>query len=215
MEKQYVLGLDNGGTVTKAALFDLEGHEICTAARNTPVVSPRPGYMERDMDELWQANCGCIRQVLQQSGIAAESIIGVAVCGHGKGLYLWGKDSRPAYPGIGSTDNRAWRVTEQWYRDGTFERVYPQICQRLLPCQQAALLRWMKDTRPEVYRNIQFVFSAKDYIRFRLTGQAFSEATDISGSGLMDVKNGRFCRDLLESLGIGEVYDCAGAAEEF
>ena len=207
MEKQYVLGLDNGGTVTKAALFDLEGHEICTAARNTPVVSPRPGYMERDMDELWQANCGCIRQVLQQSGIAAESIIGVAVCGHGKGLYLWGKDSRPAYPGIGSTDNRAWRVTEQWYRDGTFERVYPQICQRLLPCQQAALLRWMKDTRPEVYRNIQFVFSAKDYIRFRLTGQAFSEATDISGSGLMDVKNGRFCRDLLESLGIGEVYD--------
>ena len=54
MEKQYVLGLDNGGTVTKAALFDLEGHEICTAARNTPVVSPRPGYMERDMDELWQ-----------------------------------------------------------------------------------------------------------------------------------------------------------------
>lgn len=78
----------------------------------------------------------------------------------------------------------------------------PKSVSGLLPCQQAALLRWMKDTRPEVYRNIQFVFSAKDYIRFRLTGQAFSEATDISGSGLMDVKNGRFCRDLLESLGI-------------
>lgn len=136
MEKQYVLGLDNGGTVTKAALFDLEGHEICTAARNTPVVSLGPDTWSGIWTNWWQANCGCIRQVLRHSGIAAESIIGVAVCGHGKGLYLWGKDSRPAYPGIGSTDNRAWRVTEQWYRDGTFERVYPQICQRLLPASR-------------------------------------------------------------------------------
>lgn len=35
----------------------------------------------------------------------------------------------------------------------------------------------------------------------------YSEATDISGSGLMDVKNARFDRDILEKLGIGEAYD--------
>lgn len=140
------------------------------------------------METLWQANCSCIRLVLERSGVSAGDILGLAVCGHGKGLYLWGKDGRPAYPGIGSTDNRAWRVVEQWYGDGTFERAYPQLCQQLMACQQAALLRWMKQERPEVYDNIRYVFSAKDYIRFRLTGEAWCEATDISGSGLMDVK---------------------------
>lgn len=205
--KRYAIGLDNGGTVTKAALFDLEGREICVAAQKTPVTAPQPGYTERDMETLWQANCSCIRQVLERSGVSAGDILGLAVCGHGKGLYLWGKDGRPAYPGIGSTDNRAWRVVEQWYGDGTFERAYPQLCQQLMACQQAALLRWMKQERPEVYDNIRYVFSAKDYIRFRLTGEAWCEATDISGSGLMDVKNGRFDRGLLEILGIGEVYD--------
>lgn len=205
--KKYVIGLDNGGTMTKAALFHIDGREICVASQKTPVFSPGPGYSERDMEEIFQANCLCIRQVLQQSGAAPEEILGLAVCGHGKGLYLWGKDGKPACRGIGSADNRAWRIVEQWYADGTHEKAYPQLCQQLMACQQAPLLKWMKLNQPEVYANIQYVFSVKDYIRFRLTGEAWSEATDISGSGLMDVKNGCFDRKLLELLGIGEIYD--------
>ena len=204
---KYAIGLDNGGTMTKAALFDIAGNEICVASRKTPTDSPKPGYSERDMEEIWQANCFCIRQVLAQSGVAPEEILGLAVCGHGKGLYLWGKDDAPAYNGIGSTDNRAWKIVEQWYADGTHAKAYPQLCQQLMACQQAPLLRWMKEQKPEVYANIQYVFSVKDYIRFRLTGEAWSEATDISGSGLMDVRNRRFDRALLELLGIGEIYD--------
>ena len=205
--KRYAIGLDNGGTMTKAALFDTEGHELCVASRKTPVLSPRPGYSERNMEELWQANCDCIREVVRQAEVQPEEIIGLAVCGHGKGLYLWGRDGKPAYSGIGSTDNRAWQVVERWYADGTHAKAYPQLCQQLMACQQAALLKWMKENRPEVYANIKYVFSVKDYIRFRLTGEAYCEATDISGSGLMDVKNGCFSRELLELLGIGEVYD--------
>ena len=203
---QYVLGLDNGGTMTKAALFDLEGREICVASRKTPVFSPKPGYSERDMEEVWEANCACIRDVLAHSGAAPEEILGVAACGHGKGLYLWGKDDRPAYRGIGSTDNRAWKIVRQWYEDGTHAELYPQLCQQIMACQQAPLLKWVKENEPEVYENIRYVFSVKDYIRFRLTGEAWSEATDISGSALMDVKNGCFDPKLLERMGIGEIY---------
>lgn len=39
----YLMGIDNGGTMTKAALFDVEGHEIAVAAENTPLITPRPG----------------------------------------------------------------------------------------------------------------------------------------------------------------------------
>lgn len=204
---RYVLGLDNGGTMTKAALFTLEGKEVFTASCRTPVYAPRPGYCQRDMEELWQANCSCIRQVLAGSGAAPEEILGLAVCGHGKGLYLWGKDDAPAYSGIGSTDNRARKIVERWYAEGSFERLYPRLCQQLLPCQQAALLRWMKEEEPAVYANIRYVFSVKDYIRFRLTGEARSELTDISGSGLLNVRGACFDPELLETLGIGECME--------
>lgn len=205
--KQYAIGLDNGGTVTKAALFDMTGREICTASRKTQVLSPRPGYNERDMETVWEANCACVREVLDRSGVNPSEIIGAAVCGHGKGLYLWGRDNRPVCRGISSTDNRAWRVVRDWYEDGTLDAVYPKLCQQLLACQQAALLRWMKEEQPEAYGNIAWVFSVKDYIRFRLTGEAYCEATDISGSGLMNVRDGCYDRELLERLGIGEVYE--------
>ena len=32
---KYVIGLDNGGTSTKAAIFDLNGKEIATAGKST------------------------------------------------------------------------------------------------------------------------------------------------------------------------------------
>lgn len=205
--KKYLIGIDNGGTVSKAALFDVEGHEIEHASRQTPVITPKPGYNERDMEELWSYNCECVREVLEKSGIQPQEVIGVSVCGHGKGLYAWGKEGTPAYNGIVSTDNRAWEYPEKWKQDGTFDKLYPQLCQQLIACQQASLLAWMKDHERAVYDSIQYVFSVKDYIRYRLTGEAYCEATDISGSGLMDVKNARFDKDLLETLGIGEVYE--------
>lgn len=204
---QYLIGLDNGGTVCKAAIFDILGNEIAVASRQVPLITPKPGYNERNMEELWRLNCDCIREALQNSGVSADSVLGVSVCGHGKGLYLWDKNGNPSRNGILSTDNRAWQYPEKWERDGTFARLYPQLCQQFIPCQQASLLAWLKDHEPKTYDSIQWVFSVKDYIRFRMTGEAYSEATDISGSGLMDVRNARFDPALLDALGIGEVYE--------
>ena len=61
--KKYVIGLDNGCTVSKAALFDMQGHEIAVASKQTPLITPHPGYNERNMEDLWQYNYVCIREV--------------------------------------------------------------------------------------------------------------------------------------------------------
>ncbi len=204
---KYAIGLDNGGTVIKAAIFDEKGKEIAHFSKQTPIFTPKSGYTERDMEDLWQNNCLCVKGALAKSGIHPEDVVGIAVCGHGKGLYLWGKDGKPAYNGIVSTDSRAWKYPDKWEKDGTWEKLYPQICQKFMACQQVSLLAWMKEHEKAVYDNIEWVFSVKDYIRFRLTGEAYSEATDISGSGLMDIRNVTFDKALLKELGIEEVYD--------
>lgn len=205
--KKYVLGLDNGGTVTKAVIFDLIGQEIASVKRKNKVTFPRPGYAECNMEELWRENCRCIQEVLYCSGIKGEEIISLAVCGHGKGLYLWGQNDRPAGPGILSSDNRAWKYTEKWKNDGSYEKIKNKICQNLMPSQQAALLAWMKEECPEIYGKIKYIFSVKDYIRFRLTGEAFSEMTDLSGSGLIDIIGKRKDQEILKAYGIEEVFD--------
>ena len=66
----YFIGLDNGGTTTKAALFDACGRELGKALVATRSIAPKPGFVERDMDEMWEANCTVLREVLKKTGVA-------------------------------------------------------------------------------------------------------------------------------------------------
>ena len=46
----YFLGIDNGGSVTKAVIFDAQGNEMAAASERVPVLRPFPGATERDME---------------------------------------------------------------------------------------------------------------------------------------------------------------------
>lgn len=204
---RYYLGLDNGGTATKAALFTRDGREAGVCAVDTLVHTPRPGFAERDMEEMWQANCRVIRAVLVQSGISPADISGIGVCGHGKGLYLWGKDGKPARAGILSTDNRAYEYPLRWEADGTQQKAFQKNCQKILSCQPAALLAWLRDHEPEVMQNLKWVFGCKDYVRFRLTGEPGAELTDLSGTGLLNLYTRDYDDELLRLLGLESVRE--------
>ncbi len=196
------LGLDNGGTTTKAALFSTDGTELGSASVDTRMLTPRPGFCERDMDEMWAANCTVIRSVLQKTGVDPADVAGVAVCGHGKGLYLWGKDNRPLRHGIISTDNRAWEYPLHWHADGTAAKVFAISNQSILACQPVALLAWLRDHEPGVLDQVQWIFAAKDYVRFRLTGEARAELTDYSGANLVNLQTRQYDDRLLDCFGL-------------
>jgi L-xylulokinase len=201
------MGIDNGGTVTKAAIFDERGKQIGIASSRIETKFPAPGFVERDMASMWEITCDTIRDAIVNSGVDPKDIAGVACTGHGKGLYLWGKNDKPAYAGILSTDSRAWEYPLRWNKDGTASKAFAKTFQRILACQPVSLLAWLKEHEPGVIDNTRWIFEAKDYIRFMLTGEAFAEVTDYSGSGLINLAESRFDRDLLELYGIGEAYD--------
>lgn len=202
---RYYLGLDNGGTSTKAALFSVDGREVAVCAMDTAMLAERPGFVERDMDEMWRANCSVIRSVLQRGGVSPDEVAGVGICGHGKGLYLWGKDGRPARRGIISTDNRAYAYVKRWREAGVEEAAFKKTYQRILPCQPVALLAWLQDHEPQTIQNTRWIFECKDYVRFRMTGQAMAELTDISGTSLLNLRTREYDDELLGLLGLQSI----------
>jgi L-xylulokinase len=203
----YLLGIDNGGTVTKAALYDTSGTEIAVASVKTPMVFPHPGHAEKDMEELWAANARVISDVLAKAKIDAKQVAGVAVTGHGNGLYLVDADGKPVRNGINSADSRATDIVEGWYKDGTCRRVLPRICQSIWPAQPAGLLPWLRDNEPAALQKTRWIFMCKDYIRFRLTGEAWAEITDYSGTSLANVRELRYDQEILDAYGIGFVRE--------
>lgn len=200
------MGIDIGGTMTKAVLFTAKGRVVSQHSLPTPVLSPRDGFQERDMEALWQVTCTVIKEAIAASGADATHIAAVGCTGHGKGLYPWGK-GKPAYHAIASTDNRAVEIVAKWKADGTADKAREKTLQGVLPSQPVALLRWLKEHDRAAYDAIETVFEAKDFIRYMLTGQAFAEVTDYSGTSLMNLTTAAFDRELLELFGIGEIFE--------
>lgn len=204
---KYYLGLDNGGTTTKAALYTVSGDEVGVASVETRMLTPFPGFTERDMDEMREANFSVIRTLLKKTAADPAGIAGIACCGHGKGLYLWGKDGRPVRPGIISTDNRAWEYPLRWKEDGTAAKVFKRTYQQILACQPVSLLAWLMDHEPECMDTIQWVFECKDYVRFCLTGEARAEITDYSGANLLNLTTQQYDHELMELFGLSHIMD--------
>lgn len=56
------IGVDIGGTVTKAGIYTECGQEIHVASQYAQVLSEQPGFTERNMHELWDTVCSVIKK---------------------------------------------------------------------------------------------------------------------------------------------------------
>jgi L-xylulokinase len=207
MPAKYLLGIDNGGTVAKAALFTCDGREVAVASSKTEAITPRPGWIEFDMDRLWQATAASVRQAIARSGVPAREIAAVACTGHGNGLYLVDDGGRPVRTAIFSADCRARSYVERWTAEGVDRAVRPKTMQALWPGQPNAILAWIADHQPEVLRKTRWALMCKDFVRMRLTGEAWGELTDMSGTSLLDVGTCQYDSAVLEAFGIAAIRD--------
>lgn len=204
---QYLLGIDNGSTVSKAALFDLHGREIAVASCKVDTEYPHPGWTERGMEMLWQSTASAIREALDKSGIKPQEIAGIGNTGHGNGVYLLDKQGQPLRNGIQSMDSRAADIVSGWNDSNLHARVFPFTIQALWPAQPNALLLWLKKNEPQNYERLGAILMVKDYIKYRLTGEITADYTDMSATSLLDVRNKCYSRELMALYDLSEAYD--------
>lgn len=202
---KYWLGLDCGGTFIKAGVYNTEGKELGIARKNLAIVSPHPGWAERDMPTLWQTAASVIREVLNHCGIAAQAIQGMGISAQGKGLFLLDRQGQPLGNAILSSDQRALALVQAWQKAGIPQALYQQTRQTLWTGHPVSLLRWVKQHQPERYQQIGSVLMAHDYLRYCLTGELACEETNISESNLYQMERGTYDPALARLLGIGEI----------
>jgi xylulokinase len=63
-------------------------------------------------------------------------------------------------------------------------------------------LIWVKRHEPTVYEQAEHALFPKDYIRYRLTGDISTDATDASGSLLFDITRREWANHMIKTLGV-------------
>ena len=65
--KKYLMGIDNGGSDIKCAIFDTLGNEIAAASTQVPINVPQEGFTERDVNDVWIGNIEVIKNSIKKS----------------------------------------------------------------------------------------------------------------------------------------------------
>ncbi|WP_170416009.1 FGGY-family carbohydrate kinase [Ruegeria atlantica] len=201
----YFLGLDAGNTVIKAVLFDQDGHQVAVQALGGQSSTPEPGFVERDLNELWANARDAIGGCIAKAGIQADQIAGVGCAGHGNGLYLLDQAGSPLI-GIQSLDTRAADLAAE-LSAANGDRLHEICLQYPWPSQTPVLLAWIKRHRPEIYDRTRTVMLCKDFITFKLTGERVSDLSDMSGCGLARMPDCVYDDELLALYGLSDARE--------
>lgn len=202
----YFMSVDYGGTNTKVMIFDCFGNQIAMNSFETLKIENIPGYREVDLQQIWSKITSTIKQVIQKAEIDPLNIKAIICIGHGKGLYVLDKNNKEFMNGILSTDSRAIQLAQLF--EHRVMDIWPFTHQHVVAAQSPVLLKWLKEHLPECYKKIGTILSAKDYIRFKLTGMLYQEYGDVSGNNLINFETMNYDKRILNFFEIEEMEAC-------
>lgn len=201
---ELLLGLDAGLTVTKAVVFRPDGEPLGAGQVPSQQLTPREGWVEKDLDDQWAGACQAIGQALHAAGAGGADVAAVGPTGHGDGLLVLDERLRPARPAILSLDGRAGAVPARLRRAGVAARALELLGEAPFAVEPPVLLAWVKEHEPDVYRRIRHVLSCKDWLKLKLTGRLTTDPTDAS-AGFTDLGTQGYAPGALALFGLDEL----------
>ncbi|MCR4676210.1 MAG: xylulokinase [Sphaerochaetaceae bacterium] len=196
------IGIDLGTSSTKLLLSDEKGNILNTVSNDYPLIFPHPGWAEQEPELWWKACEKGIHELLK--GFDASDVAGIGSGGQMHGLVALDADDNVIRPAILWNDGRTYKEVE--YLNGVIgkNRLSELTANIAFAGFTAPKILWMKNNEPENFRRISKIMLPKDYINYRLTGVHCCDYSDASGMLLLDVKNRKWSREMLEICSITE-----------
>lgn len=201
--KQYVAAMDIGTSGCKSIIVDDVGAVISSVTEEYPLYSPRPGWNEQDPEDWWRGAYVSLGKAVHSSGVDPKAIKSLSFSGQMHGLVAMDKDGNVIRRAFLWNDQRcAKQCQEVIDAIGGFEKLRIYTNNNLLPGYQGGKILWLREIEPDNYNRMAKAILPKDYLRYKLTGEYFTDVSDASGTGLFDVKNRDYSWKLLDKLDI-------------
>lgn len=202
----YLLGIDVGTTGSKALLIDATGAVVANATTEYPMLTPRPLWAEQNPADWWAATVTSIRRVLEKAAVSATDVAGLGLTGQMHGLVLLDAQGNVLRPCIMWNDQRTAEQCAAITATVGREKVIQLTGNPVLPGFTAPKVLWVREHEPQVYSRISAILLPKDYVRYCLTQEYFSEVSDASGTSLFDVGCRSWSDDMLQALDIPRAW---------
>jgi len=212
----YYIGIDLGTSAMKFLLMDGTGEILNVVSKEYPLEFPAPGWSQQNPEDWKKALFAGIPELL--AGFDGSKVIGIGCGGQMHGLVVLDEHDQVIRPAILWNDGRTAKQVDYLNKQIGREKLSELTANIAFAGFTAPKILWMRENEPENFERIAKIMLPKDYINYILTGVHACDYSDASGMLLLDVKNRRWSREMLELCGISEQqmpkllesYDCIG-----
>ena len=166
---------------------------------------PRPQWAQQDPDRVLSGVLRVMRQCLKKTGMVPHDLLGIGLSGVLYSLLAIDSKGRPLLPLIQWSDNRAEEESSRLDQAFQAADLYWKTGCRNNAMYLPAKILWIKENLPDLYARAAKFISIKDYVAQHLTGGDYTTDYIVaSASGLFNIHEKRWDRDVLELLGLAE-----------
>lgn len=179
------LGIDLGTSALKAVLLADDGRIVAQQSAPLDVSRPHPQWSEQSPADWWRALTIALGELARAQPQAMRAVRAIGLSGQMHGAVLLDAAGDVLRPAILWNDGRS----EPQCAD-LAERV-PRLAQiagnLAMPGFTAPKLLWVRDHQPQIFARVAKVLLPKDWLRFKLSGEFFTDCSDASGTLWLDV----------------------------
>jgi glycerol kinase len=202
-----ILAIDAGTTGVTAIAIRQDGSRAAHGYQEFPQHFPQPGWVEHDLDEIWQATLSAVKQVLDAVG--SVTFVGLGITNQRETVGLWDRTTlQSPTPAIVWQDRRTTQILKDLEVYPTFSKVQELTGLPLDPYFSASKLRWIAINKPEIWKEVEngslVVGTIDTYLIARLTNgkSHITDATNASRTQLYNIHEGTWSEELLKLFGV-------------
>lgn len=199
------IGIDIGTTGIRAVAYQPNGKSLCAATEEYPLHTPYTDWAEQDSADIIRAMEKVLKEVaasLEQNGLKPS---GLAISSVFHSFMSYDSQMRPLTRLMTWADNRSQEIVRDMKRTiPNYMEIYRRTGCPLHPMYPMTKIAWLRKERPDIFNKSAFFGSIKDYAFHFLTGEWVVDRSIASGSGLYNLFELEWDKELLKHLNISE-----------
>ncbi len=201
----YILALDEGTTSARAALYDEQGRRVAMESNPITCFYPRPGWVEQDAGQVWQAQRDAAWRTLAAARVTPAEVAAIGVTNQRETTVVWDRNTgEPVAPAIVWQCRRTADFCAGLAAGPDGPRVTAKTGLVIDAYFSASKIRWILENVPGARARDLLFGNIDTWLIWKLTGgQAHvTDPSNASRTMLMNLATGEWDESLLELFGV-------------
>ncbi len=185
----YYCALDLGTTGCRTIVFDENGKEISRHYEEWDSYFPTPVMVEQDANNWWNALKTTIKVALKKGRVKSKNVKSVAITNQRETIVPVDINGNPLHNAIVWQDRRTNEECDFIKKTVGLDTIYAKTGLTIDPYFSSSKIMWIKNHKPEIYKNTHKFMLVHDFIAMKLTGKWMTDYSNASRTMLFNIND--------------------------